>query len=110
MPTKAVITALLIAVCLIGNLCLGQEPSPSYEHLKFLEPFTGDWVGEYVAPSDLGPVKKGDHVTVHASQRWALNKTFAIKDFQLEVNGRKIPATHEIDGWDEKGKKAVHWI
>jgi hypothetical protein len=89
---------------------VSSNAAPAYEHLKPLEWMNGDWVAEYTAAFDLGPAKKGDRVISYASQRWMLDKSYLVTDFQMEVNGRRVPDTHEIVGWDPVGMKLVHWI
>ncbi|MGI6414816.1 MAG: hypothetical protein ACOX1P_04040 [Thermoguttaceae bacterium] len=109
MTFRTTVAALLATAFLIAN-ATAAEPSSSYEHLKALDWTIGDWVGEYVATADIGPIKKGAHVTSYASSRWAYSKTYIIQDFQVEIDGKRTPDTHEIVGWDAGNNRAVHWI
>ena len=110
MTFRMVTITLLLAVLTAANILTATETNSAYEHLKPLEWTLGDWVGEYVATADIGPIKKGDRVTSYASSRWAYNKTYMFADFQLEIDGEKRPDTHEINGWDAEDNEAVHWI
>lgn len=100
-------TALLLpaALLLAGLAPAADPPDSAYEHLKAIEWHVGDWVAESTAPYDLGDVKKGDHIISNASRRWAFNKTAMILDGLQEVNGRRIPLTHEVYTWDPATKK-----
>jgi uncharacterized protein (TIGR02246 family) len=74
-----------------------EDVSP-YERLKELEWMVGDWVDESEA------VKSSSIV------RWADNKSFLIRTFQLEVKGEKAKSGTMILGWDPQTGQIKSWL
>lgn len=86
----------------------GVQPSPDYEHLKPLEWQIGDWVSEYQAASDAGPIKKGDTVTVRFSLRWSPDRSFIVNNSLTEVGGKRVATGLEIISWDSEKSMVSH--
>jgi hypothetical protein len=79
----------------------GQPVSPTYEHLKALEDYIGDWVGEETLVEDMpGVAAKGEKVSYRASFRWLFNKSLCQMDFTVTAPGNKTAEGRYLFAWD----------
>jgi hypothetical protein len=100
-------TAIRFLVCF---LALGaattfgqQDVGPTYEHLKDLEHFAGDWELE-------GVLTTGDteeKISVIASYRWLQNKSFMLVTLQ-DTRTKEIPYVGVL-GWDPDKQHLMSW-
>ena len=99
---RVVAFAVVLSIVFNCGLAFGQEEAPtnSYEKIKPLEWQIGDWVTEFQAASDSGPIKKGDTVTVYFSLRWSPDRSFIVNNSVSEVSGRKVATALEIISWN----------
>jgi uncharacterized protein (TIGR02246 family) len=74
------------------------EDVPSYERLKELEWMVGDWVDE------------SDNVKASSSVRWADNKSFLVRTFQVEVGVEKATSGTMFIGWDPQTGQIKSWM
>jgi uncharacterized protein (TIGR02246 family) len=74
-----------------------EDVSP-YDRLKELEWMVGDWVDE------------SDNVKSSSSVRWADNKSFLIRTFQVEVKGETSSSGTMFVGWDPQTAQIKSWI
>jgi uncharacterized protein (TIGR02246 family) len=74
------------------------EDVSSYDRLKELEWMVGDWVDESEA------VKSSSNV------RWADNKSFLIRTFQVEIKGEKQTSGTVFIGWDPQTGQIKSWL
>ena len=84
------------------------QPVPESEHLEPLAWQIGDWVTEYQASTDSGPIKKGDTVTVHFSLRWAPDHSYMVNNSSSHVNGKRIANGLEVISWDHEKSIISH--
>jgi hypothetical protein len=84
------------------------QPPEAYLHLKPLEWHIGDWVTQYEATADAGPIKKGDTVKVNFSLRWSPDRTFMENHSSSEVNGKRITSSLEVISWDTERSVVAH--
>ena len=90
-----------IAVLLATNCCFGGDPSPSYKHLKFLEP----WVGQRQVNEIEDGTSKG--VGVESCQ-WILNKSFLLAEGWGSFEDRPVKYMF-ITGWNAKTQEMFQW-
>jgi hypothetical protein len=104
-------TSILLAVLLVGLTAAadGAQPPSDYKHLKPLEWMIGDWVGEFSAPFDLGPVRKGDRGLSFVSRRWAVDRSCMLLDTHQVVGGRRVAISHEVAAWDAAANRVGNW-
>jgi hypothetical protein len=100
-------TAIRFVVCF---LALGaattfgqQDVGPTYEHLKDLEHFVGDWELEGVLTT--GDVT--EELSVIASYRWLQNKSFMLVTLE-DTRTKEIPYVGVL-GWDPDKKHLMSW-
>jgi uncharacterized protein (TIGR02246 family) len=74
------------------------EDVSSYDRLKELEWMVGDWVDE------------SDSVKSSSSIRWADNKSFLIRTYQVEVKGEKATSGTMFVGWDPETGQIKSWL
>lgn len=101
MKRMATIAILLTAVGSLAPQCRGQEPSPTYEHIKFLEPLVGNW---------RVVLKEGDHIVSSGQERseWILNKSFMRQVGWGQIDGQ--PMQYEFwNGWNPKTQEVFQW-
>ena len=89
--------ALTVVAILTGGLCVGQEPSPNYEHLKELEPFVGEWKVEGAVNNQA--------VSLWMHCKWMSGKGFLIQKLTPERNSTDF-GWMRVVGWDS-GKQKV---
>jgi hypothetical protein len=75
-----------------------EEDITPYDHLKELEWMVGDWVDE------SGGSK------VRSSVRWAVNESFLIRTFSVEVNGEPAMDGTTFIGWDPQTGQIKSWV
>ena len=80
-----------------------QDVGPTYEHLKDMEIFVGDW--EFKGPMVTGDKK--EEISVIASYRWIQNKAFMLVTLQ-DTRTKEI-AYVGIMGWDPDKKHVMSW-
>ncbi|MGI6418827.1 MAG: DUF1579 family protein [Thermoguttaceae bacterium] len=101
MKRMATITVLLAAAGSLAAPCRGQEPGPSYEHIKFLEPLVGNW--KLV-------LKEGGRIVSNGQERseWILNKSFMRQVGWGQIDGQ--PVQYEFwNGWNPKTQEVFQW-
>jgi uncharacterized protein (TIGR02246 family) len=74
------------------------EDVSSYDRLKELEWMVGEWVDE-----------SGD-VKASMTVRWADNKSFLIRTYQVEVKNEKPTSGTEFIGWDPQTGQIKSWL
>jgi uncharacterized protein (TIGR02246 family) len=74
------------------------EDVSSYERLKELEWMVGDWVDE------------SESVKSSSTVRWADNKSFLIRTYQVEVKGEKATSGTVFIGWDPQTGQVKSWL
>jgi hypothetical protein len=74
------------------------EDVSSYDRLKELEWMVGDWVAE------------SDNVKASSTVRWADNKSFLIRTYQVEVKGEKTTSGTVFMGWDPQTGQIKSWL
>jgi uncharacterized protein (TIGR02246 family) len=74
------------------------EDVPSYDRLKELEWMVGDWVDE------------SESVRASSNVRWADNKSFLIRSYQVEVKGEKATSGTMFIGWDPQTGQIKSWL
>ncbi len=86
----------------------GADPSPAYEQLKPLQWQLGNWVTEYQAAADSGPIKKGDPVTVRFSIRWSPDHSYLVNNSFSEVSGKRVATSMEVISWNYEKSAIAH--
>jgi uncharacterized protein (TIGR02246 family) len=74
------------------------EEVSSYDRLKELEWMLGDWVDE------------SESVKASSTVRWADNKSFLIRTYQVEVRGEKAQSGTVFIGWDPQTGQIKSWL
>jgi uncharacterized protein (TIGR02246 family) len=74
------------------------EDVSSYDRLKELEWMVGDWVDE------------SESVKSSSTVRWADNKSFLIRTYQVEVKGEKATSGTMFIGWDPQTGQIKSWL
>jgi len=74
------------------------EDVSSYDRLKELEWMVGDWVDE------------SESVKASSNVRWADNKSFLIRTYQVEVKGEKATSGTVFIGWDPQTGQIKSWL
>ncbi len=74
------------------------EDVSSYERLKELEWMVGDWVDE------------SDSVKSSSTVRWADNRSFLIRTYQVEVKGESATSGTMFLGWDPQTGQIKSWL
>jgi uncharacterized protein (TIGR02246 family) len=74
------------------------EDASTYDRLKELEWMVGDWIDE------SGSVKASSNV------RWAPNKSFLIRTYQIEVKAEKATTGTVFIGWDPQTGQIKSWL
>jgi uncharacterized protein (TIGR02246 family) len=74
-----------------------QEITP-YERLQELEWMVGDWVDE------------GDDNKISSNVRWADNKSFLIRTYNIEIRGEKASSGTMVIGWDPQTSQIKSWV
>lgn len=102
---KHVMSALLgFAACFSSAATTAQEDAgPTYQHLKELEHFVGDWM--FKGPMVTGEEKQ--ELSVVASYRWLQNKSFMLVTLEDTVT-KELPYVAVI-GWDPKEEHIMSW-
>ena len=62
-------------ICVQNSTAQAPNPHPAHEALKGLQPFIGNWAGEFEAFGEFEGLEKGRMVTGSNRFRWILNKT-----------------------------------
>ena len=79
MKTKFNVSAVVLALSGIISVqtatAQAPNPHPAHEALKGLQPFIGNWAGEFEAFGEFEGLAKGKMVTGTERVRWILNKT-----------------------------------
>jgi ketosteroid isomerase-like protein len=70
-----VVLALFIFIAVQNATAQAPNPHPAHEALKGLQPFIGNWAGEFEAIGGFEGLAKGKMVTGTERVRWILNKT-----------------------------------
>lgn len=98
-----VATAAGIALVMLSALTCysAQAPGPAYEHLKFLEPFVGNW--KVVTTEGDKVVSDGQETS-----EWIFNKNFMRHTGWGQHQGK--PVQYEFyTGWDPKERRVFQW-
>jgi len=74
------------------------EDVSSYDRLKELEWMVGNWVDE------------SESVKASSTVRWADNKSFMIRTYQVEVKGEKATSGTVFIGWDPQTGQIKSWL
>jgi len=74
------------------------EDVSSYDRLKEIEWMVGDWVDE------------SESVKASSNVRWADNKSFLIRTYQVEVKGEKATSGTVFIGWDPQTGQIKSWL
>ncbi len=74
------------------------EDVSTYDRLKELEWMVGDWVDE------------SESVKATSNVRWADNKSFLIRTYQVEVKGEKATSGTMFVGWDPQTGQIKSWL
>jgi uncharacterized protein (TIGR02246 family) len=74
------------------------EDVSAYDHLKELEWMVGDWVDE------------GGSAKVRSSIRWAVNESFLIRTYRVEVEGEHAMDGTMFIGWDPQTGQIKSWV
>ena len=82
----------------IREYAVPVEEVSSYERLNELEWMVGDWVDE------------SESVKSSSNVRWAENKSFLIRAYQVEVNGEKATSGTVFIGWDPQTGQIKSWL
>lgn len=107
---RRTLIVMFASLLLIGSLSArvrSTEPA-AYEQLKGLAWQIGDWVTDYEASADSGPIKKGDLVTVHFSLRWSPDRSFMVNNSSCEVAGKTVATALEVISWDHENARIAH--
>ncbi len=114
MKTTATCLATVVAVSIAALVAQGQESasaprkSSAHERLDPLAWQIGDWIAEYQASADSGPIKKGDTVTTRFSLHWSPDRTFMVNNSSADVNGKKIATGLEVISWNDEKSVVSH--
>lgn len=73
-------------------LVIGQaeETSSNYEHLKGLEFYVGEWIGESRVPEDADDPNAGKELKIPVTTKWELNKNLLVADWKVQVDGKTV--------------------
>jgi len=74
------------------------EDVSAYDRLKELEWMVGEWVDE------------SDNVKSSSSVRWADNKSFLVRTYQVEVKGEPSSSGTMFIGWDPQTGQIKSWV
>ncbi len=74
------------------------EELTAYDHLKELEWMVGDWVDE------------SGNARVRSSIRWAVNESFLIRTYSVEVRGEPSMDGTMFIGWDPQTGQIKSWV
>jgi uncharacterized protein (TIGR02246 family) len=74
-----------------------EDVSP-YDRLAELEWMVGDWVDE------------SENVKASSTVRWADNKSFLVRTYQVEVQGEKASSGTVFMGWDPQTGQIKSWL
>jgi uncharacterized protein (TIGR02246 family) len=74
------------------------EEASAQDNLKELEWLVGEWIDE----SDEGEV--------HTTCRWAENRAFLQRSFQVRIRGRAAMSGTQLIGWDPRLKQIRSWV
>jgi uncharacterized protein (TIGR02246 family) len=74
------------------------EDVSSYDRLKELEWMVGDWVDE------------SESVKSSSTVRWADNRSYLIRTYQVEVKGEKATSGTMFIGWDPQTAQIKSWL
>lgn len=82
---------------------LRDSPAPpeeltAYDHLKELEWMVGDWIDE------------SDNAKIRSSIRWAVNESFLIRTYSVEIQGEPATDGTMIIGWDPQTGQLKSWV
>jgi hypothetical protein len=99
---KSIDTTLMLGLVLFvsATLSLADEPNPSYEHLKSLDWFIGDWRADFVIEDIPEHAHAGEKAVSLASYKWVADKGFIQSDFTDLVNGEVVGTGHEVTLWN----------
>lgn len=103
----------LTAVVLVSSLAVGQVEQPAYRQQLdgWAKGFAGEWVSEFVAEQDVGPVKKGEKFNAYHSYKWSPDKEALYLTYSAEIGGKTFDTTKGIAGWDAVKKAiVVRWF
>ena len=81
--------------------------SPSWEHLKALDPLVGEWVYEGPLQEGLVGLPTGDAVRMQFSFQWILDKAVLRWEWKITARDKEIVQGIEHLGWNAKEKKIV---
>lgn len=91
----------VLVLCSATGWCLGQEPGPNYEQLKFLEPLVGNW--KVVTTEGDKIVSDGQEAS-----EWILNKSF-MKHVGWGQHEGELAHYIFYTGWNPKTEKVFQW-
>ncbi len=99
MKRSAIVLVAATLVC--GVVGAQDQPGPSYEHLKFLEPLVGNW---------NVVVNEGDKVTSRGQEAsvWMLDKNFMRQYGWGQIEGQPL-RYHFYTGWNAKTNEVFQW-
>ena len=113
MKTKLNISTLVLAlsgfIAVQTATAQAPNPHPAHEALKGLQPFIGNWAGEFEAFGGFEGLEKGRMVTGSNRFRWILNKT-AVQvtwDNKFKDNGKPFNFGTGIITLDPVSKKLI---
>ena len=104
---STVVLALFGFIAVQNATAQAPNPHPAHEALKGLQPFIGNWAGEFEAFGGFEGLKKGRMVTGSNRFRWILNKT-AVQftwDNKFKDNGKPFNFGTGIITLDPVSKK-----
>ena len=114
MKTKLNISTLVLAlsgfIAVQTATAQAPNPHPAHEALKGLQPFIGNWAGEFEAHGVFEGLEKGRIVTGSSRFGWILNKT-AVKgtwDNKFKDNGKTFNFGTGIITLDPVSKKLIY--
>ena len=82
----------------IRDYAAPAEDVTAYDHLKELEWMVGDWVDE------------SGNAKVRSSIRWAVNESFLIRTYSVEINGEPSMEGTMFIGWDPQTGQIKSWV
>lgn len=82
----------------IRDYAAPAEDVTAYDHLKELEWMVGDWVNE------------GGNAKIRSSIRWAVNESFLIRTYSVEIDGEPSMDGTMFIGWDPQTGQIKSWV
>lgn len=80
-----------------GARTMGDKVLSNYEYLLEIEWLVGEWIDE------------GGDAVVETSFRWAPNRAFLVRDFNIKTGGQTVLNGTQRIGWDSRRKQLRCW-